>query len=38
MFSEKQLRVLRWPYREPEKRALICDGADKSRGIQKQLF
>ena len=30
MFSEKQLRVLRWPYREPEKRAIICDGAVRS--------
>ena len=30
MFSEKQMRVLRWPYREPEKRALICDGAVRS--------
>nr|UYL83170.1 MAG: terminase large subunit [Caudoviricetes sp.] len=30
MFSEKQMRVLRWPYREPEKRAIICDGAVRS--------
>ena len=24
------MRVLRWPYREPEKRAIICDGAVRS--------